>query len=254
VGWKPTGQPMVRRQRDKWVVRLDGIDTETGKHRPRQLGTYPSRRSAQAAVIRLAASGDVVMERGTVGALVEQWAASRVDVAMKTRAQYEWAAGRIRRDLGAVRLDRLDRDDVARWPDVLASDGELSRRSIQVLRMVLRAALADGVATSTRLHRRDLAIVRALGMPAMHIGHAVFWQTITIFTLAVAIGAPLGTAVGVTAWGMLTSQLDLTSPAVIAPASVAAASVVAAVAVTALALLSARAAARKPAAVTLRGD
>jgi integrase len=145
VGWKPTGQPMVRRQRDKWVVRLDGINTETGKHRPRQLGTYPSRRSAQAAATRFAASGDVLVERGTVGHLVEQWAASRVDVATKTRAQYEWAAGRIRQDLGAVRLDRLDRDDVARWLDALASDGELSRRSIQVLRMVLRAALADAV-------------------------------------------------------------------------------------------------------------
>lgn len=32
----------MRRQRDKWVVRVDGIDTATGKHRPRQLGTYSS--------------------------------------------------------------------------------------------------------------------------------------------------------------------------------------------------------------------
>ena len=38
MGWKATGQPTVRKQRDKWVVRIDGIDTETGKHRPRQLG------------------------------------------------------------------------------------------------------------------------------------------------------------------------------------------------------------------------
>jgi hypothetical protein len=29
----------VRKQRDKWVVRVDGIDTVTGKHRPRQIGT-----------------------------------------------------------------------------------------------------------------------------------------------------------------------------------------------------------------------
>ena len=32
MGWKATGQPTVRKQRDKWVVRVDGIDTETGKH------------------------------------------------------------------------------------------------------------------------------------------------------------------------------------------------------------------------------
>ena len=30
MGWKATGQPTVRKQRDKWVVRLDGIDTEPG--------------------------------------------------------------------------------------------------------------------------------------------------------------------------------------------------------------------------------
>ena len=39
MGWKATGEPTVRRQRDKWVVRVDGIDTETGRVRPRQIGT-----------------------------------------------------------------------------------------------------------------------------------------------------------------------------------------------------------------------
>ena len=29
MGWKATGQPTVRKQRDKWVVRVDGIDTAT---------------------------------------------------------------------------------------------------------------------------------------------------------------------------------------------------------------------------------
>ncbi len=52
--WKQTGQPTVQRQRERWVVRVDGIDTETGKHRPRQLGTFASRRSAQAAATSFA--------------------------------------------------------------------------------------------------------------------------------------------------------------------------------------------------------
>ncbi len=30
MAWKATGQPTVRKQRDKWVVRVDGIDTVTG--------------------------------------------------------------------------------------------------------------------------------------------------------------------------------------------------------------------------------
>jgi len=47
--------------------------------------------------------------------------------------------------LGAVSVERLDRDDVAGWLEGLAAAGELSRRSIQICRNVLRAALNDAV-------------------------------------------------------------------------------------------------------------
>jgi integrase len=144
MGWKAIGEATVRQQRRKWVVRLDGIDTETGKHRPRQLGTYQSRRTALAAARTAAAEGRLV-ERGTVGWLVRRYVASRTDVAQKTRDQYEWAIPHIEAGLGAVRLDRLDRDDDAGWLDAVARAGDLSRRSIQVCRNVLRAALADAV-------------------------------------------------------------------------------------------------------------
>ncbi len=33
MGWKALGEPAVRRQRDRWVVRVDGIDTTTGRRR-----------------------------------------------------------------------------------------------------------------------------------------------------------------------------------------------------------------------------
>ena len=46
MAWKPTGSPIVRKQRDKWVVRVDCVETATGKHKPKQLGTYKSQRSA----------------------------------------------------------------------------------------------------------------------------------------------------------------------------------------------------------------
>ena len=161
MAWKPTGKPIVRQQREKWVVRVDGIDTETGSHRPRQLGTFSSRRSAQTAATSFAAAGDEGGNRGSVGHLVQQWAASRVDVSGKTRMQYEWAAAHIESGIGAIRVDRLEREDVARWLDGLAAAGEMSRRSIQIFRMVLRAALADAV-DSGDLRRSPAARV---GMP-----------------------------------------------------------------------------------------
>lgn len=161
MAWKPTGRPSVRRQRDKWVVRVDGLDTETGRRRPRQLATCISERAARKAAAAFTAAGDVGGDRGTVGQLVRRWAASRVDVTARTRVQYEWAADCIARDLGAIRVDRLDRDDVARWLDRLATEGRYARRSIQLFRMLLRAALTDAV-ESGELRRNPAARV---GMP-----------------------------------------------------------------------------------------
>ncbi len=145
MAWKQTGQPTVQKQRDKWVVRVDGIDTETGRRRPRQVGTFSSRRAAQSAATAFAASGAHIGDRDTVGRVVDHCVAGKVDVGSKTRLQYEWAAGHIRSGIGGVRIDRLERSDVARWLDGLATGGTFSRRSIQIMRMVLRAALDDAV-------------------------------------------------------------------------------------------------------------
>lgn len=145
VAWKQSSHPTVQKHREKWVVRVDGIDTETGRRRPRQIGTFNSRRAAQSAARDFIAAGEVASERETVAHVVDRWVAGKVDVSNKTRMQYEWAAGHIRSGIGGVRLDRLERADVARWLDDLAADGKLARRSIQILRMVLRASLDDAV-------------------------------------------------------------------------------------------------------------
>jgi integrase len=144
MAWKATGQPTVRKQRDKWVVRVDGIDTSTGNHRPRQLGTYASQRSANAAA-RSMKTEDRSTERGTVSWLVRRYVASRTDITVKAREQYEWAIPHIENGLGAIQLSRLDREDVATWIDNLAAGGKLGRRSIQICRTVLRAALTEAV-------------------------------------------------------------------------------------------------------------
>ncbi len=144
MAWKPTGQPTVRKQRDKWVVRVDGIDTATGTHRPRQTGTYASQRSALAAA-RLMKAEDRSTERGTVSWLVRRYVAGRTDITEKAQEQYAWAIPHIEDGLGAIPLATLDRDDVARWVEALAAGGRLSKRSVQICRTVLRAALTEAV-------------------------------------------------------------------------------------------------------------
>jgi hypothetical protein len=106
MGWKATNAATVRKQRDKWVVRGDGIDTTTGKHRPRQLGTYVSQRAALAA----ARSGQIdrrSTERGTVSWLVRRYVAGRTDITLKSRESYEWAIPRIEAGLDDLARARL---------------------------------------------------------------------------------------------------------------------------------------------------
>ncbi|MEJ7800400.1 MAG: hypothetical protein WKF60_07770, partial [Ilumatobacter sp.] len=144
TAWTATGQPTVRKQRDKWFVRVDGIDTVTGKHRPKQVGSYPSQRSATATARSMNAD-DRSTERGTVSWLVRRYVAGRTDITVKARQQYEWAIPHIENGLGAIPLATLDRDDVARWIDAVAAGGRLSKRSVQICRTVLRAALSEAV-------------------------------------------------------------------------------------------------------------
>ena len=100
MSWKAIGHPTVRKQRDKWVVRIDGIDTATGKHRPRQIGTYASQRSALAAS-REHRAGARSTERGTVSWLVRRYVAGKSNITAKAREQYAWAIPHIERGLGA---------------------------------------------------------------------------------------------------------------------------------------------------------
>ncbi len=108
-------------------MRVDGLDTESGKDRPRQLGTYPSQRAAGRALAELLERGDaeaaVRADKGTVGEYLDAWAAATVDVSPTSRLQYEWAAKRIRKGLGGVPLDQLTREDVANWIDGMAAGG-----------------------------------------------------------------------------------------------------------------------------------
>ncbi len=145
MGRKATGQPTVRRQRDRWVVRVDGIDTASGKHRPRQLGTYASQRAARTAASAFAAEGAEGGGRGTVGWVVDQWVAAKTDITEKSQMQNRWAAGHIGKALGAIRLDQLDREDIGAWYEQMAAGGVLNKRSITIIRRVLRAALEDAL-------------------------------------------------------------------------------------------------------------
>ena len=144
MAWKATGLPTVRKQRDKWVVRVDGLDTVTEKHKPKQLGTYKSQRSALAAA-RDMKTEDALAAKGTVSWLARRYVAGRTDITPKAQEQYAWAIPHIEAGLGAIQLSMLVREGVAGWIQALANGGKLSKRSVQICRTVLRAALSEAV-------------------------------------------------------------------------------------------------------------
>ena len=136
MGWKATGQPTVRKQRDKWVVRVDGIDTETGKHRPRQLGTYAlAALGADRRSVGLGAGAGGHSGHGEVaGAALRRVALGRdVEGAGAVRVGDPAHRGRPRRDPprparpGGRR--RLARRPGGGWRPVVAVDPDLSHRA-----------------------------------------------------------------------------------------------------------------------------
>jgi predicted lysophospholipase L1 biosynthesis ABC-type transport system permease subunit len=61
-------------------------------------------------------------------------------------------------------------------------------------------ALAPTVLASVRERRRDLALLKALGLRSRQLRAVVGWQTTTILVIAAAVGVPLGIAVGNWTW------------------------------------------------------
>ena len=116
----------------------------TGKHRPRQLGTYPVPAIAQAAARALRAE-ESSTERGTVelvGAPIRR--SSNRHHAEGAAAVRVGEPATSRRASARSRCRDLDRDDVADWIEPSPLAGKLSRRSVQICRTVLRAALERG--------------------------------------------------------------------------------------------------------------
>ena len=65
-----------------------------------------------------------------------------------------------------------------------------------LLALLAAAALAHLLVTSVRRRRRDLAILKSLGFVRGQVSAAVAWQATTVALLALAVGLPLGVALG----------------------------------------------------------
>jgi ABC-type antimicrobial peptide transport system permease subunit len=70
-------------------------------------------------------------------------------------------------------------------------------------------ALALTILASVRERRRDLALLKALGLRSRQIRAVVGWQTTTILVIALAVGVPLGIAAGSWAWTLFANSIGV---------------------------------------------
>ena len=120
--------------------------------------------------------------------------------------------------------------------------------------VVAAGVLVHLLVTSTRVRRRDLAVLRTLGFTRRQLSRTVQWQATTVALVALVIGLPLGWFLGALAWRAYASALGVVPESSVPWWWFALAAVAALVVANAVALLPARAAARTRPETVLRSE
>jgi putative ABC transport system permease protein len=123
-----------------------------------------------------------------------------------------------------------------------------------LLALLAAATLAHALVSSISRRRRDLAVLKGLGMIGRQVGGTIRWQASTMLLVAIAVGVPAGVAFGRWLWDAYAQQLGVLSVpraplraiGVLIPSAFILALIVA--------VFPARAAARTRAAVVLRTE
>lgn len=122
------------------------------------------------------------------------------------------------------------------------------------LALLATVATLYGATTAVRQHRRDLAVLRALGMTARHVREVVVVLVLALTSAGALLGGVLGIVVGRVVWRAVVTSMSLP----FAPSTPLLAAILVPVAAVVLAQLvattSRRAAARVPAALVLRAE
>ena len=82
-----------------------------------------------------------------------------------------------------------------------------------VLALVAVATLAHLLVTSVHERRRELALLRTLGISGQQLRATVGWHASVVAVTALAVGAPLGILLGRAIWRWFAAGLDASAPA-----------------------------------------
>ncbi len=116
------------------------------------------------------------------------------------------------------------------------------------------ASLALALTAAVRRHRRDLALLKALGFTRRQVSATIAWQATSTIAVGLVIGVPLGVVLGRLLWQLFARELDVVAEPAVPLLAISIIVVVAVLAANALAALPARSARAVPAALALRDE
>jgi len=115
-------------------------------------------------------------------------------------------------------------------------------------------SLALTVAASVRRRRRDLALLKALGLTRRQLAAAISWQATVAAVLGVALGIPLGVAAGRELWVLFAHGIYAVPRPAVPALTLVVVALGALIFANVVAALPGRAAARTPVALVLRSE
>jgi len=189
-------------------------------------------------------------------------------VFVRLRSGVSPAAGRADMQRVADEADKiLAADPHAQGNDVVVPGVQhpaqiVNYRSIGSTPVILAVGLAAGaivalgltLAASVRQRRRDLALLKALGLTQRQLSAAVAWQATVTTVIGVMVGIPLGVVIGRQLWTLFANSLDAVPDPTVPALSLLLVGIGALVFANAVAALPGRSAAHTPSALVLRAE
>ena len=160
-------------------------------------------------------------------------------------------------------INRADADQPASGATaVLRPEVIVNSRSIEIIPDVLGAGLAAGavaalgitLVASVRRRRRDLAIMKTLGLSGRQLATVVAWQATVAMLIATVVGVPLGIALGRWLWDLFAQGIQAIPAPAIPALLVTAIGLGAIVLANLVAVIPGRIAARTPTGLLLRTE
>jgi ABC-type antimicrobial peptide transport system permease subunit len=189
-------------------------------------------------------------------------------VFVRMRAGVSAAAGRADLHRIANAADKVFANDKSGFGDKVAVLGVLrpvqivNYRSVGSTPIILAVGLAFGavlalgltLASSVRRRRRDLALLKTLGLTGRQLAAAVAWQSTTTALVGVVAGIPLGIVFGRELWTLFARSINAVPEPSVPVLSMFLVGLGALVFANLVAALPGRSAARTPAALVLRAE